>query len=301
MIRTLDPASEAFLASVNRIGERMERAQREISTGIRVATVSDDPDSISIILQTRADLASAEQIQKNLGRVKAESDAAEQAIQTSVQLVERVRVLGSQGLTGTATADSRKVLSDEVGSILEQLVGVTRTSVEGRYIFSGDADQTPPYTVDLTQSNPLSAYAGGGITRMVQHPNGTRFSVGRTAQQIFDSPDAGENVFIALNGLRLALAGNDEVAIRSAVDGVSTGLTHLNGQLAYYGTVQNKVQEATDFGSKLQVQLKTHLSSVRDADLTESILELNQAQIEQQAALKAKSAVPRTSLFDYLG
>jgi flagellar hook-associated protein 3 FlgL len=300
MIRMLDPSADAFLASLNQICDRMERAQREMATGVRVATVSDDPDSISAILQTRADLELAQQIQANLGRVKAESDAAEQALQTSVRLVERVRSLGSQGVTGTATAESRKSLGDEVGSILEQLVGIMRTSVEGRYIFSGDADQVPPYTVDLTQATPVSVYAGGGVTRLIQHPNGARFSVARTARDIFDSANASENVFNSLNSLRLALSSDDETEIRSALDNVSSALTFLNRQLAYYGTVQNKVQEASDFGSKLQLQLKTHLSSLQDADVAESILELSQAQLQQQAALKARSAVPRTSLFDYL-
>ena len=301
MIRTLDSVSEAFVASMNRIGDRMEHAQRLISTGMRVSSVSDDPDHISAILQARADLESTEQIQANLSRVKAESDAAEQALQTSVKLVERVKVLGSQGLTGTATADSRKALASEVGSIMEQLAGISRTSVEGRYIFSGDADQNPPYTVDLKQNNPVSAYGGADVTRFIQHPNGTRFSIARTAQEIFDSSNVGENVFGSLNALRTALQNDDTAAAGAALTDVGTSLNHLDGELAYYGTVQNKIAEATDFGSKRELQLKTHLSSLQEADLTEAILELNQAQLQQQAALKAKSSVPRTSLFDYMG
>lgn len=301
MLRSLDASSEAFLANMNRIGQAMERAQRRLSTGLRVATVSDDPDRISTILQARADLESAEQIQANLGRVKAESDAAEQALQSAEQLVERSRVLGSQGLTGTQSAESRRALSDEIGSIMEQLVGITRTTVEGRYIFSGDADQRAPYSIDLTQANPISAYSGGAVTRFIQHPNGTEFSVARTAQEIFDSPNADENVFAALNSLRVALNANDTAGIGTAVAGVTSSLDYLNGQLSRYGTIQNKIAEATQFGAKLQLQLKTHLSSLEDADLTEAILELNQAQLQQQTALKAKASAPRTSLFDYLG
>ena len=38
-----------------------------------------------------------------------------------------------------------------------------------------------------------------------------------------------------------------------------------------------------------------------DADLTQTILELNQAGIEQQAALQWRAKIPATSLFDYLG
>ncbi len=301
MISSLDPTSQAFVNNMNRISARMGEAQKRISTGLRVSSVSDAPDQISTILQARADLDSTQQIQANLGRVKAESDAAEQAMQTAVQLVERVQVLGSQGLTGTASAETRQSLSDEVGSIMEQLVGLTRTTVEGRYVFSGDSDQQAPYTIDLTQASPVSSYLGGSVTRDIQHPNGTRFRVARTAQEIFDSPDPSNNVFVALQNLRTGLQTNDTDAITAALGNVGTSLTHLNSELAYYGTVQNKVAAATDFGNQLQLQLKTHLSSLEDADLTEAILELNQAQLQQSAALQAQARTPRTSLFDYLG
>lgn len=301
MIRSLDPSNEAFLTNINRISERMEAAQRRISTGKRVSAVSDDPDHISTILQARANLEAAVQIQANLGRVKAESDAAEQAVRTSVELVERARVLGAQGLTGTANAGTRRAIAGEIGAILEQLVGMTRTTVEGRYIFSGDSDQQAPYTVDLSQDPPVSAYAGGGVTRFIQHPNGTRFSVARTAQDIFDAAQPESNVFGALAALRSALNADDEASIAAALGNVTSSLDHLNGQLAYYGTVQNKVAEAVDFGNKLQLQIKSHLSLLEDADLTESILELNLSQVQLQAALKAKASVPRTSLFDFIG
>jgi flagellar hook-associated protein 3 FlgL len=301
MIRTLDPSSEAFLRNVNRISERMEVAQRQIATGKRVNSISDDPDHISTLLQARANLEAAAQIQANLGRIKAESDVAEQALQTSVGLVERARVLGSQGLTGTATPASRTALAAEVGAILEQLVGITRTTVEGRYVFSREAEPQIAYASDPSQKLLIPQYPGGSFTRLIQHPNGTRFSVGRTAREIFDAPDPRNNVFQSLNTLRIALAGNDEEAIAGALTSVMSSLDHLNGQLAYYGTVQNRVAEAADFGSKLQLQIKTHLSQLEDADLTEAILDLNLAQVQLQAALKAKASVPRASLFDFIG
>jgi flagellar hook-associated protein 3 FlgL len=180
-------------------------------------------------------------------------------------------------------------------------VGITRTTVEGRYVFSGDSDQQAPYAIDLNQDPPISPYSGGGVTRFIQHPNGTRFSVARTAQGIFDASDPRNNVFQSLNTLRTALADNNEEGIAGALTSVMSSLDHLNGQLAYYGTVQNKVAEAADFGSKLQLQIKTHLSHLEDADLTESILDLNLAQVQLQAALKAKASVPRISLFDFIG
>jgi flagellar hook-associated protein 3 FlgL len=300
MLRSLDASSENFLNNLNDIAARMESAQRKISTGLRIHSVSDDPDQISPLLQARADLAAVTQTQYNLGRVKSEVDAAEQALQQAVSLVERARTLGSQGVTGTATPESRQAIADELGSILESLAGLSRTTVEGRYIFSGDADHQAPYTVDLSQPNPISAYMGSSATREIQHPNGSRFSLSKTAQDIFDAPDPTQNVFYSINALRVALQNNDEDAIQAALPNVITAQTYLNGQLSFYGTVQNKVADATEFANRSELQLKARLSTIEDADLTEAILELNQAQLQQQAALQTRGRMPRTTLFDYL-
>jgi flagellar hook-associated protein 3 FlgL len=301
MISPLRPATQQFLNNLNNLNTRMQRAQRQISTGVRMAHVSDDPDKVSTLLQARASLDSVQQIQSNLGLIKGEVDAGEQALQTSVQLFEQARTLGTQGATGTQTAAERSVLAQQIGSILEQMGGLTGTSAQGRFIFSGDSDQQTPYTVDLTQAVPVSAYLGSPATRVAQHPNGTTFSVDLTAQQIFDSADPTTNVFASLVSLRSALLANDDTAIRTVVNGMPKVGEYLNGQLAHYGTTQNKISGAMDFGQSLQLQLRTQISGLEDADETSAILEMNQAQIEQQATLQSEAHLPRTTLFDYLG
>src|SRR3974377_2293687 len=107
MLTKLDPSSEAFVNAMDHISRRVDRAQREISTGLRINTISDEPDSVSAVLQTRADLSSNGQIQSNLSRVKAETDGAEQALQSAVTMVEKARTLGAQGATDTASDESR--------------------------------------------------------------------------------------------------------------------------------------------------------------------------------------------------
>lgn len=300
MLSPLNPSNLRFLNDLSRISDRMDRAQREISSGVRVAKVSDDPDQVSTILEVRASLNSNQQILSNLGRIKTEVDTGEQSMESAVQLFDKVQVLGAQGATDTQTADSRATIAQELGSILEQMVGLARTNVEGRYVFSGDADQVPPYSIDLTQPIPISTYAGSAATRLVQHPNGTTFSVSKTAQEIFDSSDPSTNVFTSILNLRTALLNNDTAAIDDAVSGLKKVGNYLNQELSFYGTTQNKVAEATDFGNQLDLQLQQQLSGLQDTDLSQAIIDLNQAQLQQQAALKSRASIPTSTLFDYL-
>jgi len=301
MLSSLDPAAQQFLTDLNRIADRMALAQQRITTGLKISQVSDAPESISLLLEARANLNATRQTLSNLGRVKAEVDAGEQALEGAVGIFDKVQTLGAQGNTDTLTAAGRADVAQQLDSLLQQTVGLAGTAVEGRFIFSGDTDQQAPYTYTAGQANPVSAYLGSGSTRLVQHPNGTAFSVSLTAQQIFDSADPTTNVFSAIQNLSAALKNNNSAAIHTAFDGLAKVGQYLNTQLAFYGNTQNKVADASDFGKTLEVQLETQISSFADADLTQAILDLTQAQTQQQAALESRAKLPRSTLFDYLG
>lgn len=301
MISSLNAGNSEFLANLNAIKVRMDHAQRQLTTGLRIIDASDSPDQISELLSARSSLGSTQTTNQNLSRVKTEVDSAEAALGQASKAIEQARVLGTQGANTSATAATRSSLGEQVGAVIEQLVGISRTTVEGRYIFSGDSDQTPPYSVDLTLSNPIGNYQGSPTaTRQVQHPNGTTFIVSETAQQIFDPPAAGDNVFSSLVALRSALLNNDSAGISSALNTLGTSSTYFERQLATYGTAQNKVAAASSYGSSLELNLQTQISSIQDADLTQAILELNQAQTAQRAALQTKATIVPQSLFDFL-
>jgi flagellar hook-associated protein 3 FlgL len=103
-----------------------------------------------------------------------------------------------------------------------------------------------------------------------------------------------------LVALRSALLNNDSTGISSALNTLGTSATYFERQLAFYGNTQNKVADATSYGSSLELNLQTQISNIQDADSTQAILELTQAQTAQKAALQSKAAVPVTSLFDFL-
>jgi len=301
MIQFFDSSQSVFLNGMDRIQAREQQAQTQLTTGLKINTVSDDPSQLPVLMQVRSSIAENQQITSNLSRVKSESDSAESALSNATSLMDNITSLGSEGEPTATSAATRNQLAQQVGDDLQQMVTIANTQVEGRYVFSGDDDQTQPYTIDLTQTNPVSAYAGSPSTRTVQLPDGSLLPVSETAQQIFDSTDPTTNVFSAISNLRTALLNNDQTGIDSAISSLNNSSTYLNTQLAFYGNVQSRVNGAIDFGANLETQLETQQSQIQDADLTQSITELSQASTQQQAALAAENEIPKTSLFDYLG
>src|SRR5262249_13601621 len=156
--------------------------------------------------QARANLSATQQINTDLGQTSTEVNTAEQTLQSAVQLFDQVQTLGTEGNTSTATAASNAQLAQQLGGVLQEMVGLADTQVSGRYILSGDLDQTQPYSVDSTQNPPVvSSYQGAASTRIAQHPGGSTFPVALTAQTIFDSSDSSSNVFSSISGLITAL------------------------------------------------------------------------------------------------
>jgi flagellar hook-associated protein 3 FlgL len=305
MLPTLDSSAQQFLTSLERLQSRMDVAQRQLSSGKRVETASDAPDAVSALLQLHADIQRNQDIKDGLGRVKAEVTSGEQAVSTAVDQLERAIVIATQGTGTMQTATTRATMAEEISGILQRIVGLANTTVEDRYIFSGDLDQAPSYKLNLAAANGVDRLQVASATRQVQGSGGMTINPARSANDIFDHRDAADNpasdnVFAALNGLRTALLANDDQAIRDSVGSLETASKYLNGQLTFYGRAQNAVASALSDTTQVATNLTARLSELQDADSTAAILELTLGQTLLQAALTSRAKMPSTSLFDVL-
>ncbi len=305
MITNLSGQSEVFLANLARLQKSVEQAGKEVSSGKRVNTPSDAPDVIGDLLRLHSEQHRNTQIQTNLGLAKTDADVAEAALSSATKLLDRAITLAAQGATATQDASGRASLAIEVQGLMDQMVSSSLTQSAGRYVFSGDDDTAAPYQQNAANPNGVDRLVTATATRMVEDPAGTSFAVSKTAQDIFDqrNPDdtlGPANVFAALNGLYTALSADDVPGVNTSIVSLKQASDHLNSALAFYGTVQNRIQEATEFAAKYNIQITSELSQKEDADVVAASLELNQGTIHLQAAFQIQAHMPSSTLFDYL-
>jgi flagellar hook-associated protein 3 FlgL len=309
MISPIDPSGAMFLANLAQIQNNMQQAQTELSSGLKFQNASDAPDQVSDILSMRASISNNNQVQSNLNNVTTQVTTAQQALSSAEQLVENALTLATQGATGTATATSNAALAQQVGAIQSELISLANTQVGTNYVFGGDDYNSQPYEADTVNPD-----TGGGVvqltvtqaSRQIQDPLGNTFSVDLTAQQIFDdqNPDgtpAADNVFTAVNQLRVSLQNNDSAGIQSSITALTTADDYLNQQLGFYGAAENRLQAATSLSQQMNLTYQTALGSDQDADMAQAATQLTESQTQEQAALQAQSMEPRTSLFNFLG
>ena len=306
MSPTLDPQAAKFLADVGRIQARIARASDQATSGKRIMVASDAPDEIGALLQLRSDIQHNTQIQSNLALAQTDANAADDALSASIKLLDTAVTLAAQGANDTMDANGRAGLAQQIDAIRQQMVANSQTSVQGRFIFSGDNDGSPAYTWDSTAADPVVPVSVSQATRLIEDPAGGAFAASKTAQEIFDHKDsagdpASDNVFNALSQLEQALQNNDTAAITSSVTLVKAASDHLNSMESFYGNVENRIQHGTDFATKYAVQLQTEVMQKEDADITAVALELTQSNTQLQAAFQVRAQLPHSSLFNYLG
>ncbi len=305
MLQNLDPVREKFLVDLASLQNRIIKTQAQLTSGVRISKPSDDPAAVGDVLQLQSDIGRVTQVATNLNAVKSEVDSASGVVQDSVSLLDQARSLAAQGASGTLPGSGRVALAAQVEQILSALVDASRATSAGQYLFSGDSSSQPAYDVNLANANGVDRLVTAPATRLIQDSNGVVFAVSKTAQDLFDhrNPDdslAADNVFAAVNSLRVALANNDQAGVAAAAVSIQKAQDYLSLQGTFYGAVQNRVANALDVAQKFQLQWKSALSNIRDTDVAAAATDLTQEQLSQQAAMQAQASMPRSSLFDYL-
>jgi len=304
---TINGANQQYLADLQLTQAQLQQAQAQLSSGYRLQRVSDDPGAVSQIYELQTKISFNQQTQKNLNGAQTEVSAADTALQSSIQSLTSAVTLAAQGANSSYTAAQRANLAIQVQGIQQSLVSLSQTQVNGKYIFSGDDDTQALYQLDSTQPNGVAQLATATDTRTIQDVNGTAIATARTATTIFDAQDSSGapiagNAFAAVQSLITALQNNDTAGIQTASDAVKAANEYLNGQLAFYGTAENRVADATQLAQKFLVQDQTDLGDVQNTDVPTAALELTRAQTQQQAALAVEAKIQQQpNLFSMLG
>ena len=306
MLPSLSGSSQQFLADLERMSSQLTEVTQQLSSGYRINSVADDPSAVESMLQYQSQITNFQQVQNNLNNLKPELQTGDAALQQAMQNVETAIQIASESTSPLADANSRNQLVIQVQGILQNLVNLSASTANGRYIFSGDLDQQPLYQVDATQPTGVAQLATANATRSVTDANGVQVWLGKTATEIFDDRNpadgtpANDNVFNAVNTLLVALQNNDPAAAQASIANLKAADGHLNQELGYYGIGEARVDDTLSSITSAMTSVETALSGVRDTDMPSAAMELNQITVQQQAAYSARSKISGMNLFDFL-
>jgi flagellar hook-associated protein 3 FlgL len=301
MLQPLNGHLEGYLNDLDRIQSALDKTQRQISSTVRVGVASDDPGAVPDILRSQSAIAREQQVQANLNQVSAELASGDSALQQAAKFMDQAVTFAAQGANDTTDVTQYQTLLGQVHALRDAMVGVAATTVNGRFIFSGDRDSAPLYVLDASASNGVRLNAVAESTVSITDGAGVEVWHPRTAAEIFDAGSGqGPSVFAALGALATALEAQDPKASQDALAQLKTAAEHLNQQLGLYGIGETRVAAAISASSRAAVAEKQQLGTVRDTDVPAAAIELSQLGIQQQAALSVGARISQRNLFDFL-
>ena len=304
-ITPLSAGTAWFLSGVSNLQSEQTQVEQELSSGYQVQDASDSPGQTPELIGLGSSLAAVQEYQTNLTRVQAEASTADQSIGSAISLIQNATTLGTQGANTTSSASERQTLATQVQAIQQQIVSVANTTVEGRYIFGGDQDQSAPYSYDASSATGVDQLTTSTSTRVVNGSQGQPVYQALTAQQIFGPVDSSgsptaNNTFAALQSLVTALNANDTTGISNAIASLNTVSTYVNRQQAYYGSAEQTLTSEQNNAANQATALQVQIGNIRDTNVPQAATELTQLSTDQSAAYAAQAAIPTKTLFDYI-
>ena len=128
----------------------------QISGGKRIEKPSDDPvGSITAQLSHR-NLEQVDQYDVDVDHAMSWIEQAESSVSSMLDLLTRAQELAEQGATGTYDGAQRNIIAQELSGIMDQLLTLANTEVNGDHIFGGSRLDDPAATEALTAMNPAS-------------------------------------------------------------------------------------------------------------------------------------------------
>ncbi|MDH3644559.1 MAG: flagellar hook-associated protein FlgL, partial [Gammaproteobacteria bacterium] len=174
------------------ISQQVTNTQKQISSGKRIATPSDDPVGAARVIKINQELAIRGQYRSNIDAAEAQLAQEETVLQQVLNVMQRIRELSLQASNGVQTNDDRRYTAIEIEARFDELVSLVNTrGPSGEYLFSGFQGDVQPFVVD----GQSVTFQGDEGQRKVQVDGGQFVAINDSGREIFMDVESASPVF----------------------------------------------------------------------------------------------------------
>lgn len=286
--------------------ERMDRIQRQlvkideqIATGRRIIEAADDPagtNRLAALNRMKEQMvAQKRSIDISFGRL----GMVETAMESGHSTLLRAQDLALAAANDPLNDEGRKIIAHEVQILKEQLLDATNArDQDGRYLFGGAMNGSPPYIMDaegvVTWNGFANAPGNSGLTS----------ASGATPRgpEVFGDGEAG--AFAAIDKLLEALNQPDgelrAEQMAEAIAGIKASTQKLSASQAVLGANMVRLDAELARISDSLLQAEESMANIDGFDMTAAITRMQTLQLTLSAAQASFTNIYRNSLFDRL-
>lgn len=290
-------AIRSALLDLERTNSILADRQRELASGRRIHTASDDPGGAAAAVRSRAEVGTLDQYARASDSVEARLSVVDSVLSDLVSHITAAKTSAAGASNSGQTAVQREAAATNLESIRDALFSSFSTRVAGTYVFSGLASTAPPYVKN--PDGTVAAYQGHASTTSVDIDRAVSVQITFSADAILRGTDA-TNLFTELDNLATAIRAGDMAGIDAGRDALDRAFERATAAQAQVGISLRSV----DTG-RVQIDARRRASTQEvsrheDANLAKTLTDLAAADTALQAALGALGRTSQLSLLDYL-
>jgi flagellar hook-associated protein 3 FlgL len=296
----VDPNYVANLtAAVDQSASQEDTLTSELSSGLRVASLQDDPVAVAQSTLLGRSIAQDDTFVQTASNESSRMQVTDSTLGEVVTQITSALSTAVGGNNGTLNASDIASVAQKLSGIRDQVLSLANTSYQGQYLFGGSQGSVPPFTLN-TLTNPATAnYNGDNNVQYVESPNGQKIQVNLPGSSVFGA--AGSGVLGALNQLISDFSGGAaSAAITADTSALTTALGQLSSQRSTLDSSLSRLQSTSTYVQTEESQLKVAQSNLVSADPAAVASQLSTAETQHQALISVINALGSSDLFSLM-
>ena len=265
------------------------------STGKKVTVASDDPSAVRAIENARSQITMSDRYIENIETVQDSMDIVDGYLGTVEDIMQRIKEITTASISSSLSEADYSTYADEVTTLKEQLVDIANTQVNGKYLFAGFTDDTEPFSVDSVTG--VVSYNGTSDIKYIEVGAGETVQSNLTGDVLFTDPI---DVFAVFDDLETNLRAGDLDALQVSLEDIEPATDQIRTQRSLMGNDNSRLEDNKSMLEEIKLQMESTLSRYEDADLTEVLSDMTQAETALEAALTVSARLNNLSLLDYM-
>jgi len=271
----------------------------QLSSGLRVGSLSDDPGAAAQSLQLGSQIARVDTYIQTAANQSSMLQVTDSTLGEVVSQLTSAISLAVQATNGTLNSSNLQATAQQLTGIRDQVLALANSSYQGRFLFAGSQGSIKPFALDTATTPATVTYSGDATSQSIETPGRQQIQLNLPGSSIFGSGSSGPiavlNQLIAdvTSGAPASNLSADSAALTASLGQVSTQRSLLNASLA-------TLQSTSSYAQTQEAQLKAQQSSLVAADPAAVATELKSNQVQYQALLSVITALQKINLFDYM-
>ena len=273
---------------------RQAQISQQLSSGVRLSALSDDPIAAGQSASLTASLSQADSFLTSANTVLSRSQASDTALGSVVLQLTSAVSIAINGANATSNVSDRAALAQQLTSIRDGVLSLANSSYGGNYLFAGSNSATAPFT---QSAGGAITYNGDAQTSSLLLEDGGTLSTGLAGSAVFTNTAA--PVFGALQTVITAL-GSGTAPPGSAVSALRDSLNNVITQRSALNANTRRLNSEVSYTTNQKTDTEATQTRLLSNDTVSLATQLSATETQQSALLSTLSVLQKKSLFDYL-